>query len=166
VRELQRTILERAGSDVRMASDGVEALDRLGEEPVDLVLTDIEMPRLDGFQLTEAIRAHATLRNIGVLILTSRASDEYRRRGLDAGADGYIVKSAFDEGALLAAVARVLGGPGGGRTPAAWWSWKKRGCSAPTSGGCWRRMGRSPSSARRRRPTRRPPWWRRPGPTR
>ena len=109
VRELQRSILERAGYHVRTADDGLDALARLAEEPVDLVLTDIEMPRLDGFGLTEAIRGHASLATTPVVILTSRATAEDRRRGLDAGADGYIVKSAFDEAALLDAVERLLG---------------------------------------------------------
>jgi two-component system chemotaxis sensor kinase CheA len=64
---------------------------------------------MDGFSLTEAIRAHAARSNVPVLILTSRASEEDRQRGMEAGADGYIVKSAFDETALLAAVERLLG---------------------------------------------------------
>jgi two-component system chemotaxis sensor kinase CheA len=107
VREL--SILERAGYEVRTASDGVEALARLAEQSADLVLTDVEMPRMDGFALTEAIRAHPALANVTVLILTSRASEEDRQRGLEVGANGYIVKSAFDETALLGAVERLLG---------------------------------------------------------
>ncbi|HVF73919.1 MAG TPA: hybrid sensor histidine kinase/response regulator [Acidimicrobiales bacterium] len=109
VRELQRSILERAGYAVRTADDGVSALARLAEEPADLVMTDVEMPRMDGFALTEAIRAQPSTATIPVLILTSRAGDEDRQRGLEAGADGYIVKSAFDESGLLAAVERLLG---------------------------------------------------------
>jgi two-component system chemotaxis sensor kinase CheA len=109
VRELQRSILQRAGYEVRTAADGLEALSRLAERPVDLVLTDVEMPRMDGIGLTEAIRAHHGLRNTAVLMLTSRAGDDDRRRGLEAGADGYIVKSAFDQAALLDAVERLLG---------------------------------------------------------
>jgi two-component system chemotaxis sensor kinase CheA len=109
VRELQRSILERSGFDVRVATDGSQALALLAEEPSDLVLTDVEMPNMDGFALTEAIRAHPSLTNIPVLILSSHASDADRQRGLDAGADGYIIKSGFDEGALLAAVNRLLG---------------------------------------------------------
>jgi two-component system chemotaxis sensor kinase CheA len=109
IRELQRSILERAGFAVRLATDGNDALSRLAEEPSDLVLTDVEMPNMDGFALTEAIRAHPTLANIPVLILSSRASEADRRRGLDAGADGYIAKSAFDETGLLSAVNRLLG---------------------------------------------------------
>ena len=109
VRELQRSILERAGFDVRVATDGNHALSNLAEEPSDLVLTDVEMPNMDGFALTEAIRAHPSLANIPVLILSSRSSDADRQRGLDVGADGYIAKSGFDEASLLTAVNRLLG---------------------------------------------------------
>ena len=109
VRELQRSILERAGYQVLTASDGVEALARLAEGPVDLVLTDVEMPRMDGFALTEAIRRQPQRENVPVLILTSRSSEADRQRGLLAGADGYIIKSAFDEASLLQAVERLLG---------------------------------------------------------
>ena len=109
IRELQRSILERAGFDVRVAIDGKHALSALAEAPCDLVLTDIEMPNMDGFALTEAIRAHPTLANIPVLILSSRSSADDRQRGLDAGADGYIDKSGFDEASLLTAVNRLLG---------------------------------------------------------
>jgi two-component system chemotaxis sensor kinase CheA len=109
VRELQRSIFEHAGYRVRTAANGVEALDRMTQDIPDLVLTDIEMPQMDGFQLTEAIRARPGFASVPVIILTSRGSEESRRRGLDAGADGYIVKSGFDQGALLAAVERLLG---------------------------------------------------------
>jgi two-component system chemotaxis sensor kinase CheA len=112
VRELQRTILERAGFDVTVAGDGVEALTHLDAEAFDLVLTDVEMPRMDGFELTQRIRSHPSRSNVAVLILTSLASDTDRRRGMEAGADGYIVKSDFDERSLLAAVDRLVGGPG------------------------------------------------------
>jgi len=109
VRELQRSILERAGFDVTVAADGVEALAHFDKEVFDLVLTDVEMPRMDGFTLTERIRARPTQGHVGILILTSLASDADRRRGMEAGADGYIVKSAFDEQALLTAVDRAIG---------------------------------------------------------
>jgi two-component system chemotaxis sensor kinase CheA len=111
VRQLERSILERAGYLVRTANDGVEALARLAEAPADLVITDIEMPRMDGFALTEAVRANRRTANTPVLIITARASEESRQRGLDVGADGYVVKSDFDENALLGAVARILGRP-------------------------------------------------------
>jgi two-component system chemotaxis sensor kinase CheA len=109
VRELQRSILERAGYGVRTANDGVEALSLLGDEASDLVVTDIEMPNMDGFELLRAIRAHGRMSNIPVLIVTSRSSEEDHQKGLDAGADGYIVKTSFDEAGLLGAVSRLLG---------------------------------------------------------
>lgn len=109
VRELQRSIFEHAGYRVQVAANGEEALTRMAEERPDLVLTDIEMPVMDGFELTERIRAHPSLSTVPVIILTSRGSDESRRRGLDAGADGYIIKSGFDQNALLSAVERLLG---------------------------------------------------------
>jgi two-component system chemotaxis sensor kinase CheA len=109
VRELQRAILERAGYRVRTAADGPAALAALADAPADLVLTDVEMPGMDGFDLTRAIRATPALASVPVIILTSRATDEDRRRGLDAGADGYLLKSTFDQGGLIAAVERLLG---------------------------------------------------------
>jgi two-component system chemotaxis sensor kinase CheA len=109
VRELQRSILERGGYSVRTASDGAEALAMLADQPADLVVTDLEMPNVDGFVLTSSIRAHPRLANIPVLIVSSRASEEDHQRGLDAGADGYIVKASFDEAGLLSAVSRLLG---------------------------------------------------------
>jgi two-component system chemotaxis sensor kinase CheA len=113
VRELQRSILERGGYSVRAASDGAEALAMLAEQPADLVVTDLEMPNVDGFELISSIRAHPRLANIPVLIVSSRASAEDHQRGLEAGADGYIVKTSFDEAGLLSAVSRLLGRSGG-----------------------------------------------------
>jgi len=109
VRELQRSILERAGYAVHTAADGAEALAMLAEQPADLVVTDIEMPNVDGITLTSRIRSSPRLANIPVLIVSSRASEEDHQRGLDAGADGYIVKTSFDEAGLLSAVSRLLG---------------------------------------------------------
>jgi two-component system chemotaxis sensor kinase CheA len=109
VRELQRSILERGGYSVRVASNGAEALAMLADLPADLVVTDVEMPDLDGLALTRSIRANPRLANVPVLIVSSHASEEDHQRGLDAGADGYIVKTSFDEAGLLSAVSRLLG---------------------------------------------------------
>jgi two-component system chemotaxis sensor kinase CheA len=129
VRELQRSILERGGYAVRTASDGAEALALLTEQPADLVVTDLEMPNLDGFQLTKSIRAHPRMANVPVLIVSSHASQEDQQRGLDAGADGYIVKTSFDEAGLLSAVSRLLGRTAGSpRRP------PEQAAFAPTSG--------------------------------
>jgi two-component system, chemotaxis family, sensor kinase CheA len=67
------------------------------------------MPNMDGFALTEAIRADPSVSNIPVLILSSRSSEADKQRGLDVGADGYIVKSGFDGASLISAVNRLLG---------------------------------------------------------
>jgi two-component system chemotaxis sensor kinase CheA len=109
VRELQRSILRRAGYEVETAADGQAALRALAERPADLVLTDVEMPGLDGYALTAAIRAAPELASLPVIILSSRGDEEDRRRGLDAGADAYLVKRDFDAAALLGAVRRLLG---------------------------------------------------------
>jgi two-component system chemotaxis sensor kinase CheA len=111
VREVERSILERAGYRVLTAGDGVEALSILAERPCDLVVTDIDMPRMDGLQLTAEIRALPRLTQLPVILLTARADEESHRKGLEAGADGYVVKSAFDRTALLGLVHKALGRP-------------------------------------------------------
>jgi two-component system chemotaxis sensor kinase CheA len=107
-RTLERSILEAAGYDVLVASDGVEALDLLRREPVDLVVADVDMPRLDGFGLTSAIRRDQALRRLPVVLVTSLAAQEHRERGVAVGADAYLVKSGFDQADLLDTVSRLL----------------------------------------------------------
>ena len=109
VRELQRSILAQAGYRVLVAEDGHAALGALTRDRVDLVLTDVDMPRMNGFDLTRAIRAHPELQNLPVIILTSKSSAEDHQEGLEAGADAYLVKESFGEAALLGAVERLLG---------------------------------------------------------
>jgi two-component system chemotaxis sensor kinase CheA len=111
VRELQRAILERAGYRVLTAPDGLAALAVAESHPVDLVLTDVSMPRMDGLELTRTLRSHPHLSGVGIIVVTSLASDEDRRRGLEAGADGYIAKDQFNEQVLVDAVHRILGDP-------------------------------------------------------
>jgi two-component system, chemotaxis family, sensor kinase CheA len=108
VRELERSILERAGYEVRVAVNGKEALELLLREPADLVLTDLEMPAMNGLALTESIRKHPTLRATPVVILTSHESEDDRNRGLASGADAYIIKSGFDQQRLLSVVEQLL----------------------------------------------------------
>ncbi len=109
VREHHRRILADAGYDVRVAEDGAEALELLDAWPIDVVVTDVEMPRVDGIALTQAIRDRPALESTRVVIVTSRADEDTRRLGADAGADDYLVKRV-DAGVLLASVGRALGG--------------------------------------------------------
>ncbi|MCX6020811.1 MAG: response regulator, partial [Chloroflexi bacterium] len=97
-RTLEKSILEAAGYDVVVAADGIEALSVLRSEPIDLAVSDVEMPRLDGFGLTMEIRRDEKLRRLPVVLVTSLEAREHRERGVAAGADAYIVKSGFDQG--------------------------------------------------------------------
>lgn len=108
-RELLRSILQSAGYDVTAAIDGADALDRLRSTAYDLVVSDIEMPRVDGFTLTTRIRRELALSELPVVLITSLASEEHRRRGLEAGAQAYIVKSQFNQDSLLKVIQQLLG---------------------------------------------------------
>jgi two-component system chemotaxis sensor kinase CheA len=107
-RTLEKAILEEAGYEVRLAADGHQAWRILQKEPIDLVVADVEMPGMDGVTLTETLRHSAALPRIPVILVTSLSSDKDRARGLEAGADAYIVKSGFDSGRLLEAVGQLL----------------------------------------------------------
>ena len=107
-RSLEKAILEEAGYEVRLAADGHQAWRILQDEPIDLVVADVEMPGMDGFTLTETMRHSLALRRIPVVLVTSLGTDEDRARGLDAGADAYIVKSGFDRTGLLEVVGQLL----------------------------------------------------------
>lgn len=110
VRELQRSILDAAGYRVATAGDGREARDRLAAEgDVDLIVTDLEMPVMDGFELLAHVREDPARASLPVVIVSARATPEDERRGLEAGADAYIRKEGFDQGALLETVARLVG---------------------------------------------------------
>jgi two-component system, chemotaxis family, sensor kinase CheA len=110
VRELQRSILRASGYRVEVACGGREALDALNtKDAFDLVVTDLQMPEMDGLELLAAIRADPDRSSLPVVIVTSRGSEEDRKRGAQAGADAYIVKDEFDQQALLETVERLVG---------------------------------------------------------
>lgn len=109
VRELQRVILEGAGYDVTTAVDGLDGASRLTGVPVDLVLSDVEMPGMDGFSLTREIRRTPGWENVPVVIMTSRGDKADQRAGLDAGASAYLLKSEFDQAELIDTVRRLVG---------------------------------------------------------
>jgi two-component system chemotaxis sensor kinase CheA len=110
VRELQRSVLEAAGYDVATAENGRLALEHLeSDADVGLVVTDLEMPELNGLELTAAIRNDPRRSSLPIVIITSLGTEDDRQRGVDAGADAYVVKSAYDQQALLATVGRLIG---------------------------------------------------------
>jgi two-component system chemotaxis sensor kinase CheA len=110
VRELQRSILEAAGYRVETARDGREALTCVSkEDDVDLVVTDIQMPEMDGVELLKAIREDQVHSMLPVVIVTSQAGEDERQRGVEAGADAYILKHEFDQRTLLDTVERLIG---------------------------------------------------------
>lgn len=107
-RVLLKNILETAGYRVKTAVDGSEAFALLKTEPFDLVVSDVEMPRMDGFELTSKIRADKELAEMPVVLVTGLESREDRERGVDVGANAYVVKSSFDQSNLLEVVARLI----------------------------------------------------------
>ena len=107
-RMLIKSILESAGYKVRTAVDGMEAFTLLRAEKFDLVVSDVEMPRLNGFGLTARIRADKKLAEMPVVLVTTLETREDRERGIDVGASAYLIKSNFDQSNLLEAVRRLV----------------------------------------------------------
>ncbi|MFH0959650.1 MAG: response regulator, partial [Pseudomonadota bacterium] len=107
-RMLLKNILESAGYEVQTAVDGADAWSTLKTANFDLVVSDVEMPGMDGFELTAKIRSQENLKNLPVVIVTSLESREDRERGIDVGANAYIVKSGFEQNNLLSVVKRLL----------------------------------------------------------
>jgi two-component system chemotaxis sensor kinase CheA len=106
-RLLLKHILEGAGCEVETAADGLEALSRLRQHRFDAVVSDVEMPHLDGLGLTARIRAEPGTADLPVILVTSLQTPAERERGLQAGADAYLTKGAFDQDQLLAALRRL-----------------------------------------------------------
>lgn len=107
-RTLVKGILELGGYRVKTAVDGADAWQLLGQEMFDLVVSDVEMPRMSGFDLTTKIRRDARTAQLPVVLVTGLASKDDRERGVDAGANAYVVKSNFEEGNLLEVVRRLI----------------------------------------------------------
>ncbi|MDH5675062.1 MAG: response regulator [Myxococcales bacterium] len=107
-RTLERNILEAAGFEVVLAADGVQGLQALSKQDFDLVVSDVQMPEMDGLELTRRIRASPRHRELAVILVTSLDRPEDIREGGEAGADEYIVKGQFDQRVLLEAIDRLL----------------------------------------------------------
>ncbi|MGH8502558.1 MAG: response regulator [Gammaproteobacteria bacterium] len=107
-RMLLKTIVESAGYNVKTAVDGMEGFMLLRAEAFDLLVSDVEMPRLNGFDLTARIRADQKLAELPVVLVTALETREDRERGIDVGANAYIVKGSFDQSNLLEAIQRLI----------------------------------------------------------
>jgi len=113
VRELQRKLLGNRGYEVAVAVDGMDGWNALRGEDFDLLITDIDMPRMDGIELVTLVRRDQRLQSLPVMVVSYKDREEDRRRGLDAGADYYLAKASFHDDALLDAVVELIGGAQG-----------------------------------------------------
>jgi two-component system chemotaxis sensor kinase CheA len=107
-RTMEKNLLEAAGYETRVATDGAEAWTLLRTEPFDLVLSDVDMPRMDGFALTERIRGDRKLGELPVVLVTALESREDKERGIEVGANAYVLKSGFDQSKLLEIIRRLI----------------------------------------------------------
>ena len=108
-RMLLKNVLEAAGYNVLTAVDGLDALQKIEESMPDALISDVEMPQMDGFTLTSRVRKLDGSSSLPIILVTSLGSPEDRERGVESGADAYIIKSSFDQGNLLEVVKRLAG---------------------------------------------------------
>jgi two-component system chemotaxis sensor kinase CheA len=107
-RVLEKNILEGSGYRVTLAVDGRDALEKAMSRNFDLVVTDVQMPRMDGFELTRQIRKEKKFSDLPIILVTSLDSEDDKQRGVEAGADAYITKGAFEQGILLTTIRQLL----------------------------------------------------------
>jgi two-component system chemotaxis sensor kinase CheA len=108
-RELEKSILETHGYLVDTAVDGLDALDRMADNQYDLIVSDVEMPRMNGFELCRTLKNNEGYREIPFVMVTALQKEEDKRRGIEVGAAAYIVKSAFEQSNLLDTIERLVG---------------------------------------------------------
>jgi two-component system sensor histidine kinase and response regulator WspE len=109
VRELERKLLGHHGYQIQVAVDGMDGWNAARAGDFDLVITDVDMPRMDGIELVTQIRHHPNLKNLPVMIVSYKDREEDRERGLEAGADYYLAKASFNDDALIRAVIDLIG---------------------------------------------------------
>ena len=109
VREVERRLLENRGYEVTVAVDGMDGWNAVQSSHFDLVVTDVDMPRMDGIELVKRIKGAAPTTSIPVMIVSYKDQEEYRTRGLEAGASYYLTKSSFHDETLVSAVRDLIG---------------------------------------------------------
>jgi len=107
-RTLEKNILESYGYRVSTAVDGRDALSKLQERDFDIIVSDVQMPNLNGLDFTQQVRQDKRYKDIPVILVTALESDEDKRRGIEVGADAYIVKSSFDQSNLLSTIKKLV----------------------------------------------------------
>ena len=111
VRELERKLLTKLGFDVSVSVDGMDGWNMVRAERFDLVISDVDMPRMDGIELVSLIKRDTRLGVMPVMIVSYKDRPEDRQRGLEAGADYYLAKSNFHDETLLSVVEDLIGAP-------------------------------------------------------
>jgi two-component system chemotaxis sensor kinase CheA len=108
-RELEKSIMVSIGYDVATAVDGVDALNKIASVKPDLIITDVQMPRMDGFLMTEKLKRDRKYKEIPIIMVTALAKDSEKKRGIEVGADAYIAKSDFDQTHLVGVIEQLIG---------------------------------------------------------
>lgn len=108
-REIEKSILELENFQVVTAEDGIDGLEKLKESRIDLIITDLEMPRMDGITMIENIRKESVYRNLPIVVVSSSSENDVQQKAVKAGADAYIIKSEFDRNSLIATTGKLLG---------------------------------------------------------
>ena len=111
VRELERKLLVERGYEVEVAVDGMDGWNAVRAGRFDLVITDMDMPRMDGSELTRLIKADVLLRSLPVMMITYKEREEDRQRGLRAGVDVFLTKGSFQDATFLRGVEELIGAP-------------------------------------------------------
>jgi two-component system sensor histidine kinase and response regulator WspE len=111
VREVERQLLTRQGYDVSVAVDGKDGFNMLRSGSFDLLVTDVDMPRMTGIELIRAVRREASLAQLPIIIVSYKDREEDRLAGLEAGASAYLTKSSFQDDSLIRMVADLIGAP-------------------------------------------------------
>ena len=108
IRELEKSILESEGYQVEVAVDGLDAIEVLTKSNFDLVISDVEMPRMNGFELCKNLRERTEFRELPFIFVTTLSKEEEKRKGIEAGAQAYIVKGSFDQTVLLRTIKQLI----------------------------------------------------------